>query len=161
VYKQRNYRSLAAKTSNLCPVASAIKAVQLVPRGKKSNYVTVVLIKQHFSNSPVSRRRNLGKRGTAVPPRPGNGLSLVFHRERVALHVQNVRSTYFLSVSMNVSNSTDILQHSAFLLCDEEQLVLIMWPSGSESELLFGFWSEECVLQARRTHAPCPFLDGG
>jgi hypothetical protein len=44
---------------------------------KKSNYVTVVLIKQHFSNSPVSRRRNLGKRGTAVPPRPGNGLSLV------------------------------------------------------------------------------------
>jgi hypothetical protein len=125
---------------------------------KKSNYVTVVLIKQHFSNSPVSRRRNLGKRGTAVPPRPGNGLSLV---RAGRSYVQNVRSTYFLSVSMNVSNSTDILQHSAFLLCDEEQLVLIMWPSGSESELLFGFRSEECVLQARRTHAPCSFLDGG
>lgn len=34
---------------------------------------------------------------------------------------------------MKVSNSTDILQHRALRLWDEEQLVLIMWPSAIHS----------------------------
>ena len=59
--------------------------------------------------------------------------------------------THFLSVSMNVSNSTDILQHKAFLLCDEEQLVLIMWPSGIESELLFRLSLSACLTKQTHT----------
>lgn len=40
-----------------------------------------------------------------------------------------LRFTYFLSLRRNVSNSTDILQHSAWRKCPLEQFVLIMWPS--------------------------------
>lgn len=35
---------------------------------------------------------------------------------------------------MKASNSTDILQQRAFRLCEDEQLVLIMWPSGTQKQ---------------------------
>lgn len=41
--------------------------------------------------------------------------------------------TYLRPDSMNLSYSTDILQHSAWRVCTAEQLVLTTWPpAGSE-----------------------------
>lgn len=40
--------------------------------------------------------------------------------------------TYLRPDSMNLSYSTDILQHSAWRVCTAEQLVLITWlPAGA------------------------------
>lgn len=47
--------------------------------------------------------------------------------------------TYLRPDSMNLSYSTDILQHSAWRVCTAEQLVLTTWPpAGLEDGGLMG-----------------------
>lgn len=55
------------------------------------------------------------------------------------LEIEN--NTYFRPLSRNLSNSTDILQQRARRLCEDEHLVLIMWPSESKERELNVGWA--------------------
>jgi len=68
-----------------------------------------------------------------------NTLILIFDDTFVEFLIKN--STHFRPLSRNLSNSTDILQQSARRLCEDEHLVLIMWPSESKRRELNVGWA--------------------
>lgn len=74
-----------------------------------------------------------------------------------------VGSTYLRPDSMNLSYSTDILQHSAWRVCTAEQLVLMTWlPAGLEKKGKSDSWVVACPQPALWSEdktsgrPPCP-----
>lgn len=72
------------------------------------------------------------------------------------------KNTHFLFVSRNVSNSTDILQHNALRLCEDEQFVFIICPPENNITIkvfprLISLWIRSTLAQKLKTQNKYPW----
>lgn len=107
----------------LCPVVFEIEystqRSQKCLRGSCGLYTSILRAK-NLSNCAASNARRTGK-----------------HARYISYKLQD---THSLSLSRNMSNSTDILQHRALRLCVGEQFVFTMCPSKTNTVYLFNYY---------------------